>query len=190
MDNVIYLVAGGPSLSSFDFNRLKGKRIIAINRAYEVLPFAETVYFSDDRFFDWHKKGLADHQGEKVSGARKLETEMPITFYHFTGIDGLDLQPGCLRHGNNSGYAAINLAVHYGAKKIILLGYDMKFNKAGDSHWHEGYPTTARERVFDKMISHFDTLVKPLAELNIEVFNTNHYSRLKVFPFIELDKAL
>ena len=55
---------------------------------------------------------------------------------------GLESARDTLAHGNNSGYAAINLAVHLGAARIVLLGYDMG-NDGKVSHFHEGYPPNA-----------------------------------------------
>lgn len=39
----------------------------------------------------------------------------------------------------NSGYQAINLAYHIGAKEIFLLGYDMQ-RTGGLNHWHPDHP--------------------------------------------------
>ena len=41
-----------------------------------------------------------------------------------TGEEGLELDPTGLRNGQNSAYAAINLAVHMGARTVVLLGVD------------------------------------------------------------------
>lgn len=183
-----YIVGGGPSLLGFDWSCLKDKRVIAVNRSFEVLPDAECVYFSDLRFWDWHKDSLVKHRAKKISGIRRMSHEA-IETYKITGLTGLDMDPGCLRQGNNSGYGAINLAVHLGAKEIILLGFDMQFS-SGRSHWHDGYPVLNAERVFRKMMGFFDTLVEPLKQLDVSVLNANPSSLLTAFPKISLEEAL
>ena len=102
---------------------------------------------------------------------------------------GLDPNYGGLRSGNNSGYAAINLAHHLEYTTIYLLGFDMKFS-GQDSHWHSGYPATNRERVFEKMIDCFDTLVAPAKELGLTIINANPNSKIKCFPKITIEEAL
>jgi len=43
------------------------------------------------------------------------------------------------RHYQNSGAGAVSLAAHWGAKRIILLGYDCQ-KTGGKSHWHGDHP--------------------------------------------------
>ena len=108
--------------------------------------------------------------------------------YKLTGHKVLDMKPGHLKSGNNSGYAAINLAIHMGAKVVILLGFDMKFDAAG-SHWHEGHKIANRERQFSKMLPFFDTLPVELKRVGVSVINACEDSRIDVFPKIRLECA-
>ena len=115
----------------------------------------------------------------------------------------MDLTPGCLRHGKNSGYAAINLAVHMGAKRIILMGYDMNAKGCdvvnidgsgstvvqGRTHWHEGSAIEASMRVYNLMLPYFSTMVAGLDLLGVEVLNAGMGSKIDVFPKIPLGKA-
>ena len=51
-----FIIGGGPSLEGFDWNRLKGKRTIGINRAFE--KFEPTIIFSmDTRYLRWIELG-------------------------------------------------------------------------------------------------------------------------------------
>lgn len=189
----LYSVGGGPSLRGFDWDRLGHRRVIAVNRAFEALPGAEIVYFTDARFWRWHHEPLKEHAGRLITAAREARIIPPcarLEFVRITGTKGLDTRPGHVRSGNNSGYAAINLAVHEGAKRIVLLGYDMAYqsNEQGGTHWHDGYPT-GPGRV-EKMLPFFDSLVEPLRELDIEVINANPDSAIQCFPKCALEEAL
>lgn len=188
MSDIIYIAAGGPSLKNFNWRMLEGKRVIAVNRSYEKVPNAEIIYFSDLRFFEWNQRGLLDHSAEKITGS-KLE-HSKVTKIKLTGMNGLDLNEGCIKSGNNSGYAAINLAIHKGAKTIVLLGFDMKFAPEGDTHWHNGYVVANRERQFTKMLPCFDTISEPLRNAGVSVYNACPDSAIKVFPKITLDEAI
>ena len=44
-----------------------------------------------------------------------------------------------IEHYRNSGGGAVSLAIARGAKRIILLGYDMQ-KTGGMSHWHGDHP--------------------------------------------------
>ncbi len=183
-----YLVGGGPSLRGFDWSRLDGRRVIAINRSFEVLPRAEVVYFTDARFWGWFSANLLDHSGRLITAGRVSHPR--VERYRLTGAKGIDTKPGCLRHGNNSGFAAINLAYHFGAKRIYLLGYDFRYGPDERSHHHDGYPTLHRERVFAKMLPYAEALAVDADRLGLHVWNVNPDSALRVFPFCTLQDAL
>ena len=63
-----YIIGGGPSLIGFDWSKLDGKFVIAINRAYEVLPNAQIVYFTDDDYYQRHRSEMLAHSGKKFRG--------------------------------------------------------------------------------------------------------------------------
>ena len=187
-DHDWFVVAGGPSLKDFDWSLLNDKNCIAVNRSFEKMPYAKYIYFTDLRFWQWYDEELLEHPGIKATGAKGLGCE--VERYVLTGLRGLDTRPGKLKHGNNSGYAAINLAYHLGAKRIILVGYDMQYSESGDSHWHDGYKAGNNPTMLDKMLPWFETLVKPLSEVGIEVINTSMHSRITCFKKQELKELL
>lgn len=182
-----YLVGGGPSLKGFDWSLLYNKQVIAINRAFEVCPKAQIIYFSDLRFWNWYSSKLLKHPAKKITGSRLEHSE--VIHYKITGSRGLDLMQNCLRSGNSSGYAAINLAVHLGATRITLLGYDMAMGMQQETHWHNGYNIAFSPRCFGKMLGFFDYLKMPLERLSIEIVNANPASKIEVFPKISLYDA-
>lgn len=189
-DKVIYIIGGGPSLKNFDWTLLKDKVKIAINKAFLYVPDAEVIYWTDYRFYKWYEKEITEFKGSKVTNKNKpLKTD--IINLRDTGRSGLDMDPSSLRHGNNSGFAAINLAVHYGAKKIVLLGYDMN-SQANATHWHDGYTKISHNhKIYKKsMIPFFSTLVEPLREAGVSVWNANPNSALDTFPKCTLNEAL
>jgi hypothetical protein len=188
-NEIVYIIGGGPSLKNFDWNQLKGKKIIAINRAYEVLPWAEVLYWTDSRFYKWYKSDIDKLNNIKVTCRPFHNIPQDVILLKSNNYNKLDMRPSYISHGNNSGYGAINLAVKLGAKKIYLLGYDMN-SKPNQSHWHSGYQSSHNHTIYNKMISQFDGLPKELKELNIEVFNANPNSKLEVFRKCSLEDAI
>ena len=175
----VFIIGGGNSLTGFDFNLLKGKNIIAINRAIEFVPFAQILYFSDYRFYYWHKDDIDQFKGAKFTASPKVK-DNSITVLERTGKTGLDIRIGRIKDGGSSGYGAINLAYHLGATEIILLGYDMVSNNK--SNFHSGYKIkNVKEDTFKKFLEPYTELASILTTLNIKVYNTNLNSGLEVF---------
>jgi len=184
-----YIVGGGPSLRGFDWNKLNDKFVVAINRAYEVLPNAQILYFTDKDYWERHCQNMRKHGGHLVRGVlnpTRDATEKDIHYYHLTGSSGYETGKGRLRHGSNSTYAAINLlAAHLGFKTIYLLGIDMKWGQKGvrtTSHWHDGHKRIDPESGYLKMMNNYKSLVEPLSKAGVTVINGNPNSALKVFP--------
>lgn len=192
----VFVVAGGPSLKGFDFERLRGCNIIAINRAYEVLPFAQVLWWSDAIFYMPRKAELLAHPAPykatcNLNYVGTGEPDPSVHIYRFTGRDGFDDHPDCLRDGNNSAYAATHLAAHLGSTFPILLGVDMQYGRDGATHWHGGYGLVRREETLkDDMAPHFRTLAHALARRGIKVLNASPDSALTCWPRCSLDDAL
>ncbi len=89
-----------------------------------------------------------------------------------------------IAHG---GYQAINLAVHLGPpRQIILLGYDCMAGSRGDVHTRLlGPEPPNRHRRTDRYqywLGHYYTLVAPLANLGIPIFNCSRCTAITAFP--------
>ena len=186
----VFIIGGGPSLSKFDFNRLKDKNTLAINKAVQTCPWADILYWTDSRVYSWLKNDIGKFKGDKYT-IKPFNTPPDVKVLKNTGTKGLELDPSGIRHGNNSGYAAINLAYHLGVNRIVLLGFDMG-NMAGKGHFHEGYPVNmTMDKTYEtKMLPTFDSLVYPLKENGIEIINASPVSKIRCFTKMNIEKAL
>lgn len=190
-DNTCYIVGGGSSLRNFDWTDLDGKFVIAINRAYEVLPNAQVLYFTDVDYWQVHKDKMLAHTGKKIKGtiAKQWVKHPDVEEYLLSGPHGLDKAPKQLKHGYNSTYAAINLAaVHLGFKTIYLMGIDMKWGIEGNkstSHWHNGHKRVDHENVYNRMKAAYDTIHQPLSDMGVKVINITRDSSLTVFKKVD-----
>lgn len=190
------IVAGGPSLRDFQFERLRGVNVIAINRAYEDCPFAQVLWWSDARFWRKHKGDLLCHQAPwkatcDINYDASDRLPESVHQYRFTRVDGFDDDPACLRTGNNSAYAAMHLAAHLGVARMVLLGVDMRHGEHGETHYHEGHGFLHVESTLTRlMVPHFATLAPALAVLGIDVINASPNSALAVWPRCSIDEGL
>lgn len=193
-------LGGGPSLTVEDVTACSGidvcgvvpnwpLRVIAINDAYKLAPWADALYAADRKWIDWHD-GVPSFSGQKYTIQSNDTTTRPDWMVlRNTGYDGLETEPGGLRTGFNSGYQAINLAVQLGAKRILLLGYDMAPAIDGKTHWFGDHPDKVPSP-YDQMRAAFDTLVEPLAALGVDVINCSRHTALLTFPCFPLSAVL
>ncbi len=195
-----FIVAGGPSLRDVECGVLEGRRVIAINDAYRLCPFAGILYFCDTKWYRWHANDpeFRDVAGTKVRLAPlAAEPDLPEPIKILRNDDrhgspgGLCEEPDGLRTGRNSGYQCINLAVHLGCKRIVLLGYDMKMAADGASHWFGDHPVPTRANTYrEAMLPHFASLVDPLKARGVEVINATRGSAIDCFPAADLADLL
>ncbi len=91
--------------------------------------------------------------------------------------------------GGNSGYQAVNLAVHLGARQIILLGFDMKAGPKGQAHHHGAHPRPMNNPTPDNYVrwaAGFWTMLADLKRARVKVINCTPGSALDCFPKAEL----
>ena len=106
-------------------------------------------------------------------------------------VGGLEQCSDGVRTGRNSGYQCINLAFHLGVSRIVLLGYDMRCDNSGRSHWFGDHPHPTKSTVYQQvMVKHFETLVKPLKARGVEVINCTPGSAIECFPKVPLADLL
>jgi hypothetical protein len=195
---VVVLLGGGPSLTPEQVESVRGRaRVVAINNAVYLAPWADVLYFCDARWYDWHTETVKRFQGTKVTlENHELGSELPgLVCLQRDGtdeasIDGFCPVPGRVRTGRNGGYQAIQYAVHRGARRVVLLGFDMKPAADGRVHWHAEHPIATDPATPASFVPHFRTLVAPLAERGVEVINATPDSALDAFPRVPLERAL
>lgn len=178
----VAIFAGGPSLTQADVDYCRGKvdASIAINNSYKLAPWVTALYAADRKWWTWHK-GCPGFKGLKYTLSPTAPRMYPdVQLLKNTGREGLDVNPTGLHHGYNGTHQAMNLAVHFGAKRIVLLGVDMR-PLDGKEHWHGDHPNKSRSpyKLFIRMVG---TLVNPLNDLGIEVINCSPRSALECFP--------
>jgi hypothetical protein len=189
-NETVFIVGGGPSLKDFNWDLLKGKHVIAINKAIYVYPNADIIYWTDSRFYKWYKNDIDALSGVKYT-IQPSPNQENVKILRRGNRHGLEINPSLLAHGDNSGYAAINLAYHLGAKNIVLLGYDMG-NENGKGHFHDGYPVshTSDDIYQNRFMTGFPIIADELKQRGIKVFNASLISKLTCFSKISIKDAL
>lgn len=181
-------------------------KVAVVNDQYLVAPWADLLYFADARWWEWHHNGvvakswgwakfstaevqqaLRDFRGQKVTigdTGRMVADPNVFMLHNETSASGntggLSERPNAIRTGTNSGFQVINVVTLAGAKRIALLGYDMRYHN-GRSHSHNGHPLTQPEADYIGFAKKFSTMLPALEKLGITVVNCTPGSAIDAF---------
>jgi hypothetical protein len=187
--STIVCLGTGPSLTLADVAAVRGRaRVIAISDAYRLAPWAEVLYSCDGKWWAWHK-GARDFAGLKFGMTIPKGQYPDVARVRNDGVSGLCLEPDGVRTGRNSGYQAINLAVHLGAARVLLLGYDMSLD-GKRKHFFGDHPRAGLPSPYPSFLKLFPTLLEPLRACGVDVINCTRRTALATFPRRSLEAAL
>lgn len=191
----VLVTGSGPSLTQadVDYARAHVDAVIAVNDSYAFAPDATVLYAADKKWWGWHKGCVAPHKVGSVSypaftGPLKYCLSQtawyPDVQVLSRGPDrGITFDPMKVALGYNGVYQSINVAVHLGATRIVLLGVDMR-----GPHFFGHHPDNSNAP-FSLCIQRFATLVEPLHASGVEIVNCTPKSALTVFPMIRVVDA-
>ncbi|MAD98921.1 MAG: hypothetical protein CMB99_16465 [Flavobacteriaceae bacterium] len=98
---------------------------------------------------------------------------------------------GSIGWGSNGGFQAVNLAVQFGASRILLLGLDYSIEKGVHFHGRHQPPlSNPRQASVDKWRGILDRQAPIFEKLGIEVINCAPHSRLAAYPRMPILDAL
>jgi len=178
-----------PDIYSPYLEPLHNLHVIAVNEAYKLGDWVDILFFGDAAYMKANKEQLLRFKGLRVTCAEGQPADRRFKFLkrHLvpkTDNYGISTEQSTLCWNNNSGSAAINLAVQLGAKKVILFGFDMKVDEGKNQHWHKAYKGDPRllPSTFRKHLTPFSKIAEDLEMLGVEVINCSPDSEITVFP--------
>ena len=185
-----YVVATGPSLTAAQAERCRFSKTLVVNDAWRLIPTADVLYAADAAWWDISAPSAAQFAGERWSStSRKRKDnnnkEAAAARHGLKLIDGADghgfcLEPGRIHYGNNSGFQGINLAIQFGARKIVLLGFDMQPD-GNRRHFFGDHPKELNNAPnYAHFIGAFNTAARMLPS-EIEIINATPGSALTCF---------
>jgi hypothetical protein len=171
-----------------------GHPVIVVSDAYRMLPDADMLYSSDSRWW-LHHEGAHGFRGKKWSttgpypGNDKTALQAAYGLSLVNGETGstFTADPAAIRHGQNSGFAALNLALHTGARRVVLVGYDMR-NTGGRAHFFGNHPKGLHTGDPSRFVKNFRAAVSSIPA-GVQVM-CGTPSALTMFPQVPLHDAL
>jgi len=166
-----------------------GRKTIVINNTFLRAPWADVLYACDGAWWRVHAASVGIiFRGQRWTQDVEAQREFGVHRIESQRLPGLGKRPGVIHQGGNGGYQAINLAFQAGARRIILLGYDMH-----GTHWHgahgNGLPNT-QAWLYAQWVRNFDRLAADLEAEGVQVVNATPGSKLECFPRKALSVAL
>lgn len=193
----VFCLASGPSLTQEVCEKVCGHRTIVINSSYTLAPWADVLFFTDNGWFEKHETIVKAWPGRVITVSRAAKRQLPDIVKRVKSARPLrgfpSLESGEVRQGRSSGHTAIGLAVAMGAKRVVMLGYDMK--TVGDrEHHHTEYLSLGRPRNMEiyakEFVPAFQGWNEDARKIGVEVLNATEGSAVKEFPFVNLDHFL
>lgn len=192
----VFIIASGPSVKQQDLRLLKGRHVIVINSSWEIYPSADFLFFADWRWWvhNQHKLLAGFHQPIATISrtVRAVSTDHRLRFLDKVKPPPFlvtnTTQKVSVRHTSLTG--AINIAVHLGAARVVLLGADMQKDKNGKAHHHTEHPWPVPKDGWKLMMEDLQAMSSPLSELGIEVINTSMQSRIDWWKKVPLEDCI
>jgi len=191
------ILGGGSSLTQADVDYVRGKaKVIAIKETGAcslpgrppLAPWADVLYGCDAKYWKY-ENGAPTFKGLKFALEPQTTAWPGVQVLRDLGHDGLELDASGLRTGHNSGYQAINLAVHLGVKRIVLLGFDMWAGPQGDQNWFGPHPNHVVSP-YAIFLTRFTSIVQPLKDAGVTVLNASRFTVLNAFPRVKLEEIV
>lgn len=176
----VVCIASGPSLLMADVEAVRkwrgssrNRSVVVTNTTHKAAPWADVLYAMDTKWWRFEGPNDKNFQGLKITGKRRTTSNCPIA-------ERIDFD-----QGGNSGDGAIRLAAFMGAKDIILLGYDAKYDQNGKRHWHGDHPLRLGNcESVGKFYGHFKKTASDLK--GVRIVNASRKTALDMFPIVDL----
>lgn len=187
------IVGSGPSAMASSLERVAGRtRVIAVNNAWRLAPWADMLYAADGKWWR-HYGSKCTFRGMRVTGeddaAREFEIALALIDKRSEII--LTADNDLLGWGGNGGLQALNIAVKAGCRRAILVGIDARLDRG--SHCHGDHPqplANPREHTVKKWLEAFNGSASVLAAAGVDVINCSPISSITAFPRMSLEDAL
>lgn len=187
----VFILGGGPSVENFPISCLVDKNVIGCNDSYKLgTSVVDILIFGDKKWWDKHiQRSLFlsfIEQRPVFTNCKDFENEERVIW---TPRELTGFHKHALGWNNNTGSAAINLALVLGASRIFLIGFDMGL-KNGKSNWHDDLIVELKPSNYVIYKERITQSVHMIYQKwpNVKIYNLNPASELEVFKKVTWDE--
>lgn len=214
------LIATGPSLNEQQIQSIKNAhdekkcRVFTVNNAYQVVPFTDVHLSCNDNWWQYYwprDENLRSMPCDKYTWYSDIAKKYNIKYIKAVVKDGLSHDSKIIHINHGSGPMMVNLALHYGIKRLLLVAHDMRFapdydgrrQKVGSSprhffgeypkeltHWPSVKIGLSKPGNIDGLMEAYKKMIPDLHSSGMEVINCTPESALECFPKMLLEKVL
>lgn len=191
------VVAPGPSLDiatvqKVEFLRKRGFLVCAVQDAYRLVHWPDILYGCDAAWWDLHGERACyawncwSSHSEGTDEKRATADKYGLNLVAGRFESGFSYDQRFIHYGSNSGFQAVNLAILFGAKRIYLVGFDMR--RINDkSHFFGEHPDGLQiTGSYECFIRAFEVAARGLPA-GIKIYNATPGSALRCFERASLD---
>ena len=172
-----------------NFDLIKDKHVIGVNNAYLLGSWVDICWFGDCRWWNWHKEKVREFPGLVATCCVSLvDKYQRLKVVQRGKPRGIEKRANQVSWNSNSGASVINFAYHLGAKRLVLLGYDMR-RVDDNTNWHSDHPCPDKNP-YARFLKRFPLIAKDAKALKLEIVNASPGSALDVFPIVRLEEVL
>lgn len=190
------VIASGPSLSVEQLYMIEQAHleervhVIAVNNTIQLAPWADVCYFGDYSALKHYLPKLKPLTlAEWVTTDRAAAERWKLTHVKAAAPNGMSLDR--IHMNGNSGMQSVNLAAAFGAKRILLVGFDMQNAKDGRAHWFGQHPgNLVTKQLYGEWIRKAETIARDAKTLGIDIVNCTPGSALMCMPMGDLEKEI
>ena len=178
----VCVVASGPSAASESLDLCRKYATIAVNDSYRLAPWADALYACDPQWWEHHIGAVrSGFSGELWTQDGATADKHGLNWIQGHHNPGLSDNPDYIHYNSNSGAQALNLAVLWGAKRLILIGFDMK-SEGSKRHWFGNHPGTLdKASDYRDWVQKFRIIARDLKKMGVQVVNCSMNSALDCF---------
>lgn len=186
----VVIVASGPSVKNQPLAQFMGQRVLVVNDAWRLAPWASALYAADCAWWEQY----AAQVRERFAGICYTCDEPTVMRHpwinHVKARWGRGLgRDGWIHFNGQSGFQALNLAVSWGAKQIILCGFDCQ-KVEGRRHFFGNHPGGLdKESPYESWQAWAVDIARDLIEMGVDVVNTSPTSALKHWRYMDISDA-
>lgn len=194
------IVCGGTSVTPDTISLLRrvherdDVHVIAVNSTYLTVPWADMLFFADERW--WTRENKERPLSVEAFSGYAVTTSLLARGDHLlrlrkmvpTKDQGLCIKRNEVALQRTSLQGALNICYHEDVSRVVLLGADNRDGLDGRAHYHDEYPWARRKNTWKVKVDQLAHTVAPLKEAGIEVINASPISTLPWWPKTELER--
>jgi hypothetical protein len=172
----VVVIASGPSLTQADCDLVEqsGLTTVAVNNAWQYARFCDALYAGDLAWWV-HYYSAVDIPAEKWTLSQNAAQVFGINRHQSKRVKGY-----------NSGLLAIEMALQFGAAKVLMLGFDASIEDG--LHFHGAHPGMGNPNKagVQRWLGYFEALAKDYNN----IINCSRKTAITCFPRQSLEEAL